>query len=86
MIVHHPHSLHEGVADGTAYEGKTLFFQAFTHGVALGGGHRYVRHFFDAVNYRFATNEAPQQVGEGTELDYDIWGIGAIEQHYRLTK
>ena len=35
MIVNHAHGLHEGVADGGAYEVEASFFEALAHGIGL---------------------------------------------------
>ena len=33
MVIHHAYGLHEGVANGRAYEIKSPFFKVLAHGV-----------------------------------------------------
>ena len=37
MVVDHAHGLHEGIANGGAYEIKSSFFKVLAHGIRLRG-------------------------------------------------
>ena len=42
MIIHHPASLHEGVANCTAHKGEPALFEVLAHPVALGRIRRHL--------------------------------------------
>ncbi|MNT32936.1 hypothetical protein D3C72_1688420 [compost metagenome] len=64
MIVHHPHRLHKGVADGAADEGEAAFLERLGHGIRLRRGRRNVAVALALVDDGGAAHEAPQILHE----------------------
>ncbi len=64
MVVDHPGSLHEGIADGGADELEAGLGESAAHGFRLGGGGGHLRHAGPGVLQRLAVDEGPQVIGK----------------------
>src|ERR1017187_694494 len=66
MIVDHPGSLHEGVANRGPYKSEAALLQVLTHGVALFRARRHL--VAPGIPHRAPTHETPDVGIEGAEL------------------
>ena len=66
MIVDHPDSLHEGIADGWSYKTEAPLQQIFAHGVGFGGPRGKALGPF--VDLRTASGELPDVAIKAAEL------------------
>ena len=68
MVVHHPDSLHEGVADRGADEAESTLFQIFAQRVRFPGAAGYLPGRSPSIRLRLAADERPDVAVEGAKL------------------
>jgi len=71
MVVHHPHGLHESVADGRAHKCKTSADKIFAHCIGFSRMGRDLFELLPAIYLSFAAHETPNINIETSKLLLD---------------